>query len=69
MATKIEVLDKIMGSGKSTAVLNWCESPPEWLPFNDKSKLKNACSLSATRVSEKNVPYMENGDVVDWIPY
>lgn len=29
MATKIEVLDKIMGSGKSTAVLNWCESQPE----------------------------------------
>lgn len=28
MATRIELLDKIMGSGKSTSVLNWCESNP-----------------------------------------
>jgi hypothetical protein len=29
MTKKIEVLDKIMGSGKTTAVLEWCESQPE----------------------------------------
>lgn len=28
MASKIEVLDSIMGSGKSTSVLNWCEANP-----------------------------------------
>ena len=32
MATKIEVLDKIMGSGKTTSILNWCEANPE-TPF------------------------------------
>lgn len=29
MATKIEVLDKIMGSGKTTSILNWCEANPD----------------------------------------
>ena len=28
MTNKIELLDSIMGSGKSTAVLNWCEQNP-----------------------------------------
>lgn len=28
MAVKIEVLDKIMGSGKTTAILKWCEENP-----------------------------------------
>jgi len=32
MAAKIEVLDKIMGSGKTTSILNWCEANPE-TPF------------------------------------
>lgn len=29
MASKIEVLDKIMGSGKTTAILKWCEDNPD----------------------------------------
>lgn len=28
MTVKIELLDKIMGSGKSTSILNWCEANP-----------------------------------------
>jgi hypothetical protein len=32
VANKIEVLDSIMGSGKSTSILEWCESQPD-TPF------------------------------------
>ena len=53
MATKIEVLDKIMGSGKSTAVLNWCESQPEKsflyvtpLLSESEGRVADACSDS-----------------------
>lgn len=53
MANKIEVLDKIMGSGKTTAVLNWCETQPDQaflyvtpLLSESEGRVVNACTLS-----------------------
>lgn len=53
MAKKIELLDKIMGSGKSTAVLDWCEKNPE-TPFmyvtpllsESEQRVVDACVVS-----------------------
>ena len=53
MTRKVEVLDKIMGSGKSTAVLSWCESKPEQsflyvtpLLSESEGRVVDACKLS-----------------------
>ena len=50
MAFKIEVLDKLMGSGKTTAILKWCEENPT-TPFlyvtpllsESEGRVVNAC--------------------------
>ena len=51
MTDKIELLDSIMGSGKSTAILNWCEANPETaflyvtpLLSESEDRVVNACS-------------------------
>lgn len=53
MASKIEVLDKIMGSGKTTAILNWCEDNPTTsflyvtpLLSESESRVVSACTSS-----------------------
>lgn len=53
MTKKVEVLDKIMGSGKSTSVLNWCESKPEQsflyvtpLLSESEGRVVDACKVS-----------------------
>ena len=53
MTNKIELLDKIMGSGKSTSVLNWCESNPNTsfmyvtpLLSESEDRVVNACVQS-----------------------
>lgn len=53
MTNKIELLDKIMGSGKSTAVLNWCERNSETsflyvtpLLTESEGRVVNACEVN-----------------------
>lgn len=68
MATEIELLDSIMGSGKSTAVLNWCEANPNTAflyvtPLLSESEVRvvNACSDAKFVAPNTDVDFKTKG--------
>lgn len=68
MAIEIELLDSIMGSGKSTAVLNWCEANPNTAflyvtPLLSESEVRvvNACSEAKFVAPNTDVDFKTKG--------
>lgn len=68
MAIEIELLDSIMGSGKSTAVLNWCEVNPNTAflyvtPLLSESEVRvvNACSDAKFVAPNTDVDFKTKG--------
>lgn len=68
MASKIEVLDAIMGSGKSTSVLNWCEQNPQTaflyvtpLLSESEGRVVNAC-VQAKFIAPSTEEYKTKGE-------
>jgi hypothetical protein len=72
MTNKIEVLDKIMGSGKSTAVLNWCEQSPDTsflyvtpLLSESEGRVVDACKVSKFTAPTKELHRTKGEHLLD----
>ena len=68
MATKVEVLDKLMGSGKTTKILDWCEANPQ-TPFmyvtpllsESEDRVVKAC-VDAKFIAPNNTEFATKGE-------